>query len=95
MTFAPSWTNLVAMPCPNPLPPPVTIATLFSRRPGILRLQLRQYEGGVFKENGVGMAEDMGKGDANGVTRMVMAFTDWRHPAQLHFSVRGWVAVLF
>jgi hypothetical protein len=50
----------------------------------------------MFKENGVGMAEDMGKGDANGVTRMVMAFTDWRHPAQLHFSVRGWVvAVLF
>lgn len=46
----------------------------------------------MFKENEVGMAEDMGKGDANGVTRMVMAFTDWRH----HFSVRGWVvAVLF
>jgi hypothetical protein len=32
----------------------------------------------MFKENGVRMAEDMGKGDANGVTRMVMASTDWR-----------------
>jgi hypothetical protein len=50
----------------------------------------------MFKENEVGMVEDMGKEDANGVTRMVMTFTDWRHPAQLHFSVRGWVvAVLF
>jgi hypothetical protein len=26
----------------------------------------------MFKENEVGMVEDMGKGDANGVTRMAM-----------------------
>jgi hypothetical protein len=48
----------------------------------------------MFKENGVGIAEDMGMGDANGVTRMVMAFIDWRHPAELHFSVRSWVVAV-
>ena len=44
---------------------------------------------GLFKENAIGIVEDMRKRHANRVSRIVIAFIHSRRPAQLHFSVRG------
>jgi len=62
---------------------------LFSRRPGILRIQLRQLEGGLFKKNAIGIVEDMRKRDDDGVSGIVIAFIHSQRPAQLYFNVRG------